>query len=129
MRKELVIFVGPPAAGKSAFYREKFRATHLHVNDELLRNVKNKKNRQTRMIELALRAGRSVVVDCINSERASRAKLIKMGKENGARVVAYDFSSIRTDLDIEIPLVIEGFDEIFMVKLSDFEFQVGKIAA
>lgn len=139
---ELVIFVGLQASGKSTFFRERFAATHEHVSKDLLRNNKNKSRRQQQLIEAALGAGSSVVVDNTNPTVEDRRPLIELGRELGARIVGYYFEATtrgsvgrnrrRTGRervpDVAIfatakrlvpPSYSEGFDELFRVRLTD----------
>lgn len=139
---ELVIFVGLQASGKSAFYRERFAATHEHVSKDLLRNNKNPNRRQARLIEAALETGSSVVVDNTNPTVEDRRPLIRLGRELGARIVGYYFdSTVRQCVErnrrragkdkvpdvaiyatasrLEHPSLSEGFDELFRVRLTD----------
>src|SRR6185436_480030 len=81
----LVILVGLPASGKSTYFREHFAATHLHVSKDLLARGA----RQEPLIDKALAAGRSVVVDNTNPSPAVRAPLIALGRRHGARIVGY----------------------------------------
>lgn len=93
MAPELIIFVGLQAAGKSTYYRAHLAATHVHVSKDLMKNVRNRDLRQEQLIAQALAAGRSVVVDNTHPTPASRAPLIALGRQHGARVVACFFES------------------------------------
>jgi predicted kinase len=135
---ELVIFVGLPGAGKSTYYFAHFAGTHVHVSKDLMRNARSREARQQQMIEQALSAGKSVVVDNTNPSRAIRAPLIALGKRHGARIVAYYFEcSVREALmrnqqregrgrvpnvavfvaakKLAPPALDEGFDEVRMI--------------
>src|SRR5205823_4456709 len=90
---ELVVLVGLQASGKSTFCRERFAATHVHVSKDELRNVRQREARQRELVQAALTAGRSVVVDNTNATRADRASLIALARAFGARVVGYHFTS------------------------------------
>jgi predicted kinase len=83
----LVIFVGLPAAGKSTYYFAHFAATHVHVSKDLL----PRGARQEPLIDAALAAGKSVVVDNTNPSAAIRAPLIALGRRHGARIFGYFF--------------------------------------
>ena len=144
---ELVIFVGLQASGKSTFFRERFAATHEHVSKDLLRNNRNRKRRQTQLIEAALRAGTPVVVDNTTPTVEDRRPLILLGRELGARIVGYHFeATVRGCVgrnrrrvgkarvpDVAIyatakklvpPSYSEGFDELFAVRLIGPSFEV-----
>ena len=83
----LVIFVGLPASGKSTYYFKNFAATHVHVSKDLL----TRGARQETLIDKALSAGKSVVVDNTNPPAEVRKPLIELGRRHGARIVGYFF--------------------------------------
>jgi predicted kinase len=97
---ELVIFVGLPGSGKSTYYREHYAATHVHVSKDLMPNARSRDDQQRKLIEQALAAGKSVVVDNTNPSRDSRAALIAIGKRFGAHVIGYFF-----DVDVRACIV------------------------
>jgi predicted kinase len=138
---ELVILVGVPASGKSSFVRARLAATHRHVSQDLLGPGRSREARQRRLIEDALRAGQSVVVDNTNATAAGRAVLVALGRAHGARVVGYYFESRSRDAvernrrrqgtgrvpDVAIyvaarrmepPSLTEGFDALYRVALE-----------
>ena len=139
---ELIIFTGLQAAGKSTFYRTHFATTHVLVSKDLLPNNKHRSLRQHRLIEAALQANSSVVVDNTNPTLEDRAELIQLGRIYGAEIVGYSFlpqvsqSLVRNKQrtgkenvpDIAIfatmkrfvhPLYKEGFDTLFWVVAND----------
>ena len=145
--RELVIFVGLQASGKSTFFRERFAATHEHVSKDLFRNNKNRNRRQAQLIEASLEEGYPVVVDNTNPTVEDRRALIELGRRFGARIVGYYFdSTVRQCVgrnrerkgkdqvpDVAIfatakrlvpPSYSEGFDELFRVRLIDSSFEV-----
>jgi predicted kinase len=145
--RELVIFVGLQASGKSTFFRERFAATHEHVSKDLLRNNKNPNRRQAQLIEAFLKEGSPVVVDNTNPTVEDRRILIESGRRYGARIVGYFFDSTvrqcveRNRLragkarvpDVAIyatakklvpPSCSERFDELFRVRLIASSFEV-----
>jgi predicted kinase len=138
---ELAIFVGLQASGKSSFFHTRFEATHAHVSKDLFRNNKNPNRRQQQLIEAALQAGGSVVVDNTNPTVQERRALILLGREHGARIVGYYFDApVRECLDrnrqrmgkarvpdvalyaaakkLVRPSYSEGFDEIYRVRVT-----------
>ena len=150
MGVELVIFVGLQGAGKSTFFRGRFAATHEHVSKDLFPNNKNRSRRQGELVEAALGAGRSVVVDNTNPTPEDRRPLVELGRGFGAGVFCYHFSSgVRECLarnarregrarvpDVAIfatakklipPSREEGFDEIYAVRLVDAAFEVREL--
>ncbi len=138
MAPELILFVGMQASGKSTYYATHFAATHVHVSKDLMTNVSNRDARQQKMIEAALAAGSSVVVDNTNPTPIVRAPLIALGRKHGARVIAYFFDTPVKDAvarnrlrlgkarvpDVALyvtakklvpPTVAEGFDEVRVI--------------
>jgi predicted kinase len=138
---ELIIFVGVQAAGKTTYYHEHFAATHDHVSKDLIPASKNREQQQRRQIAEALRAGRSVVVDNTNATLYDRAPLIALGRDHGARVIAFYFEApvrlavarnqqregkarvpnvaiFATQKRLVPPSVDEGFDEVRVIAPS-----------
>lgn len=149
----MVVFTGLQASGKSAFYRERFAATHEHVSKDSFRNNKNPERRQRQLIREALGAGRSVVVDNTNPTAEERRLLVDLGHELGARVVGYYFEAearecvernrerrgkarvpnvaiYATAKKLVSPSRSEGFDELFRVRIAADEdgFRIGSFS-
>lgn len=139
---ELIIFSGLQAAGKSTFYRRYFATTHELVSKDLLRNNTHKGRRQAQLIEAALSAGRSVVVDNTNPTPEERMGLIRLGRSYGAEITSYYFDSpVKDSLErnkqregkARIPVVgiyatakklvpssySEGFDWLYRVRIVE----------
>jgi predicted kinase len=138
---ELIIFTGLQASGKSSFYRARFAQTHIHVSKDLFRNNSKPSRRQRQLIEEALVAGRSVVVDNTNPTAEDRSELIELARLHDASVVGYYFESKVTECQernrkreganrvpdvalfatvkrLECPTRAEGFDQLFFVRLA-----------
>ena len=147
MKPELVVFTGLQASGKTSFYRERFAATHVHVSKDAWPNARKKEERQRRLIDEHLRAGRSVVVDNTNPTPAERAPLLAIARAVDARVISYAFivsveEALRRNAGREgrariadvgiysvakllaLPTKDEGYDEAFAVRLSSGGFVV-----
>jgi O-acetyl-ADP-ribose deacetylase (regulator of RNase III) len=92
-----VIFVGLQGSGKSTFYRTHFADSHVLVSRDSFPNNRNPARRQRQLIEEALGAGRSVIVDNTNPTLEDRAELISLARAFGATVVAYYFESRLAD--------------------------------
>jgi predicted kinase len=148
---ELIIFIGLQASGKSSFYQRQLVTGNAYdyVSKDLLYNNRNKARRQQQLIEEALQAGHSVVVDNTNATLADRAELIRQGRQYAATITGYYFESQVSQClernrtrsgkarvpDIAIfttlkrlvrPSYQEGFDQLFYVRLGEndtFEIQ------
>jgi predicted kinase len=139
---ELVILIGLQGSGKSTFYRQRFAQMHELVSKDLFRNNSNPARRQRQLIEEALQAGRSVVVDNTNPTREVRAELVRLGRRHGATVLGYYFEAQVTESlarnalregrgrvpDVAIfatmkklvrPSNEEGFDRLYYVRTMD----------
>ncbi len=112
------------------------------MSKDRLRNNAKPERRQRQLVAEALAGGRSVVVDNTNATAGDRAALIALGREYGARVVGYYFtSSVKGSLmrnarregrarvpDVAIfatrkrlapPRYAEGFDALYAVRIMD----------
>ncbi|MCU0541244.1 MAG: ATP-binding protein [Oscillatoriaceae cyanobacterium Prado104] len=147
---ELIIFIGLQASGKSSFFRADFAATHELVSKDCFRNNKNPARRQTSLIETALKAGSSVVVDNTNPTIEDRVSLIELGRSYNAEIIGYYFEShlkscwernqqrqgkarvpdvgiYATMKKLTKPSYAEGFDKLFYVSIAgDGNFQVSE---
>ncbi len=85
---EVVVLAGLQASGKTSFVRERLAGTHLPVSKDRFRHNRNRERRQEHLLEEALAAGRSVVVDNTNPAPADRAGAVAAARRHGARVVA-----------------------------------------
>ena len=141
---ECVILIGLPASGKSTFFRERFAGTHDHVSKDLLKNNRRPQRRQEQLIAESLASGRSVVVDNTNPSVAVRAAIIAVARTHGADVVGYFFPTEAADAlrrnrgrqgrervpdvaiftvrkRLEPPVLGEGFDRLYTVRLNEAE--------
>ncbi len=84
---ESVLFIGIQSSGKSSFYRERFYATHVRINRDMLKTP----HRERRLIETCLEIGQRFVIDNTNVTRASRAEYIQLAKAAGFRVIGFYF--------------------------------------
>jgi predicted kinase len=144
---QLVILIGLPGSGKSSFYRSHFAATHVHVSKDLMRNRRDRQARQLTLMDEALAAGRSVVVDNVNATAADRALLVEVGRRHGASIVGYVLTTQRVDClrrnqgrtgrdrvpavavhaaaqRFEPPARAEGFAELYAVEADAGDFRV-----
>jgi predicted kinase len=144
---DVVIFIGLQGAGKSSFYRARFADTHAHISKDRFRNNRRPARRQRQLIEEALQASRSVVVDNTNPTIDDRREPIELAHQYGARVIGYFFDS---DLDaclarnrertgkervpdevltftlrrLQAPSSAEGFGQLYRVRLVEGTFEV-----
>ena len=135
---EAVIFVGLQGAGKSTFYRERFFATHLRINLDMLKT----RHRENRFLEACIETRQPFVVDNTNATRAERQVYIEAARQAGFRVIGYYFQSrvedckrrneqrpaeeripvrgiLGTSARMELPSRKEGFDELFYVRIDE----------
>src|SRR5579863_3022542 len=93
---ELIIFIGLQASGKSTFYQIHCSETYEpyeHISMDLLKNNKNPRKRQLVLLEAALQAQKSVVIDNTNPTIEDRQPLIQLGRQYGAKITGYYFES------------------------------------
>ena len=92
---DVTIFIGLQGAGKSTFYQTHFATTHVYVSKDALHRSKtmNKQAKQNALIEEALQAGRSVVIDNTNPTKEDREPLISLGHRFNATVIGYYFDA------------------------------------
>ena len=90
---ELIIFTGLQASGKSTFYQRHCATPYEHISMDLLQHNKNPRKRQLVLIEAALQAQQSVVVDNTNPTVEDRQPLIQLGHLYGANIVGYYFAT------------------------------------
>lgn len=140
-RIELIILIGLPASGKSTFAQQRFGATHDHVSMDRLPRVRRPHRRQARLVDAALQAGRSVVIDNTNATIEERTALICLGQAYRAHIAGYYFPTAVGDALVRnrdrtgkarVPAVAvyatrkklippgyaEGFDALFAVHIG-----------
>lgn len=146
----LVILVGLPASGKTSFYRERFASTHSHVSKDLMRNRRDRQAHQMALVDAALAAGRSVVIDNVNATVADREPLIAAGRKHEARIIGYALAAPPTVCiernrgragpkrvpvvaihaaakRLQTPTYLEGYDELYRVDAANGMFDVSRV--
>jgi predicted kinase len=89
---DVAVLVGLQASGKSTFYEQCLSASHALVSKGLFpRGARRKHDRQMRLVEAALAAGRSVAIDNTNPSPEEWTPLVTAGHAHGAQVTAYWF--------------------------------------
>jgi predicted kinase len=100
MSKSITLLVGNIAAGKSTWVRENIDSNTVVVNDDRLvtmlhggdyglyqeSNKKLYKDIEMSIIELALKSGKSVIVDRPNQKSKTRLRYINIARKYGAEV-------------------------------------------
>lgn len=134
---EAVIFVGIQGSGKSTFFKERFFASHIRINLDMLRT----RYREKLIFEACLAAKQKFVLDNTNLTREERAKYILKAKEFGFKIVGFYFQAnlekafernnrregkaqipekglLGAYQRLQIPKLEEGFDELFYVSIN-----------
>src|SRR5262245_52096367 len=135
---EAVIFIGIQGAGKSTFFQQRFFATHVRINLDMLKT----RNRERILLAACLDAKQPFVIDNTNVTRNARAGYISQAKAAGFSVTGYYFKSVLQDAlernrqrsgkelipekgiigayrKLELPSFDEGFDRLFYVEIGD----------
>ncbi|HEU0093878.1 MAG TPA: AAA family ATPase [Vicinamibacteria bacterium] len=144
---EVAILIGLPGAGKTSFFQARLSPTHVHVSKDVIGHGRDVSRRQLDEVRKALRAGSSVAVDNTNPTVADRAPILALGREMGARVVAYlldttpreaaarnrsrvgkgrvpDVAVFVTSKRLQPPTAAEGFDAVYRVHAEGGDFVV-----
>ena len=136
---EAIIFIGIQGAGKSSFYRQYFVDTHIRINLDMLKT----RHREKIIFQACLEAKQRLVVDNTNPTIEDRSRYIQPAKAKDFRVLAYYFQSsleeckvrnsqrpqkqvvpiaglLSTHKKLVFPTFQEGFDDIYIVKICDY---------
>lgn len=100
---EMILFIGGQAAGKSTFYQQHFRDTHLRINLDMLRT----RHREAILLEACLRMKQPFVVDNTNPTLKDRQRYIPLARAADFRVVGYYFA-IRLEIALQRNALREG---------------------
>ncbi|KAF9976809.1 hypothetical protein BGZ73_007716 [Actinomortierella ambigua] len=90
---ELILFVGPPASGKSSFASKHILPLNRYeyVNQDTLKT----RDKCLKAVEESLKASKSVVVDNTNADEATRALYIAVAKKYNRPVRCFLFTASR----------------------------------
>lgn len=144
-KKNIIIFCGIQASGKSTFYKQNYFHTHVHISLDLLRT----RNRENRFIDLCLETDQPFVIDNTNPTIQDRKKYIDKIKSNksNTEVICYYFQSKIEDAllrnaerngkaripdigiravhsKMDLPSYKEGFDKIYYVEIKEDMFLI-----
>lgn len=142
--KTLFILMGIQASDKTTFAR-RFLSEYEYISLDQL----NTRNKEQIALENALESALSCVVDNTNPTKANRKKYLDLAKAKGYKVVGLHFrSSIEESLQrneqrtgkaqvplkailatakrLEQPSYMEGFDELYYIKIENNDFIVSK---
>lgn len=140
---EIILLIGIPASGKSTFYRQRFSATHLRINLDMLKT----RHRERSLFEWCLAMQQPCVIDDTNSTREVRAPWIEASRAAGFPVHGYFMQSRIDDClqrnrlrpgkacipeggvrhhhsRLELPSLAEGFASLHFVRMAADEFEV-----
>ena len=141
--KEIIMFIGIPATGKSTFYQQRFSDTHLRINRDMLKTAVRTRS----LFDWCLERGQSCVLDNTNTTRDVRRPWIAAATERNIPVIGYFFQScLQAALErnsrrqgtarirdagvwhhharLELPCIEEGFASLHFVKLAGDGFEV-----
>jgi predicted kinase len=139
---EAVIFIGIQAVGKSTFYKERFFATHVRINLDMLKT----RQREALILQACLAAKQPFVIDNTNTRKSERAQYIALASAAGFQVIGCYFQSrlqdalqrnsqrsgkakipekgvIATHQRLEVPSLAEGFDQLSYVQIDPLSGQ------
>lgn len=141
-QRQVVIFIGLQASGKSSFYH-RYLTDYVHINLDTLRS----RSCERSLMEKCFSEGRSFVVDNTNPERTDRQRYIPAAVEQGYEVIGIYFQSILKDCikrnekrenrvpevalpstskKMALPSYDEGYDKIFYVSMTENDFQMAE---
>ncbi|EGG03692.1 uncharacterized protein MELLADRAFT_89991 [Melampsora larici-populina 98AG31] len=153
---EIVLFVGPPAIGKSQFYKTHFEPKgYEHINQDKLKTFE----KCLKSVKESIQCSKSCVIDNTNPSESTRHQYIKLSQDLGCSIRCIHFDS-SIDLSLhnnvyrafygekdaegnrrhllpglafgsylkrfETPLVQEGFGEVALVRFRFVGKDVGR---
>ncbi len=140
--RQAIIFIGIQASGKTTFYERMLSdGTYAHISLDVLHT----RNKEFSQMMDCLNNGMSFVIDNTNPKISDRTVYINKAKEFGYRVIGIFFQSIVRDCvsrnearggkvpskaiastsnKLQIPSMSEGFDELFFVRIDNYDFEI-----
>ena len=91
---EMILFVGAQGAGKSTFFHDRFRDTHLRINLDMLRT----RHRERGLVDACLAFKQKFVVDNTNPTIEDRARYIAPARAARFAVIGYFFDAPLEDM-------------------------------
>jgi len=85
--KQMVLFMGLPASGKSSYFQKYFADSHVRVNLDMLRT----RHRERLLIEACITAQQDLVIDNTNVTRKLREKYYSLARKAGFTLHLYCF--------------------------------------
>ena len=140
--KQAIIFIGIQASGKTTFYERVLSdGTYSYISlDE-----HHTRHQEDMAISACLEQAKSFVIDNTNPEICDRKRYIQRAKEHGCHVIGIFFQSIVIDCvgrnegrgmkvhskaiactsnKLQMPSKIEGFDELYFVRIDNDDFEI-----
>lgn len=143
---EAIIFCGIQASGKTTFYKERFFKTHVRLSLDLF----NTRRKEDIFLQACLTTQQRFVVDNTNATKKERQLYIAKAKDFKFKVIGFYFLSTvgeaitrnknRTGKELipaagiggtykrlQPPVVAEGFDVLYTVKIVNDSFVVEEV--
>lgn len=90
-KQEVVVFVGPPAAGKTHLYTDYMKRERRRRYCHVSRDVLGSWQKYVGQGKEAMESGHSVVIDNTNPDPESRGRYVQLGREYGIPVRCFWF--------------------------------------
>lgn len=140
--KQVIIFIGIQASGKTAFYNKELSAhNYTHINLDKLKT----RHQERLLLDDCIKLNKSFVVDNTNPTTIDRERYISITKSNGYEIIGIFFQSrikdcivrntnrensvpipaiCNTQDKLQMPHYEEGFDKLYFVRLSNNDFEI-----
>ena len=142
--KQAIIFIGIQASGKTTFFKRMLSGySYSHIS---LDNLHTRHKEKQALMECLI-YGKSFVIDNTNPTISERALYIQKAKEYGFHIIGIFFQSRVKDCvernktrgykvpskaiactsnKIQLPSSVEGFDELYFVKIENNNYLISK---